>query len=352
MNVLSSHQLETVQQVKARVRGMLEERARLERERPDDQSVAPSAYWSDFCRQFRYLLGMADEDFDLFRLHTYHLDGDQYITYYLGTPDRFRRRYAYDALIGPVPARLRLSAPRCLGEYGFEIDGRVVNLTVVRMQRVVNTLHRHGILDALGDGRPAVLEIGAGYGALAYHLSRIVPGNRYYIVDLPEVLLFSAVYLSIAAPERSLYLWDGGRDQPDLGASDFVLVPNYALSALAGTKFELALNVASFQEMRPAQLQTYLDFCATTTERLYSWNQDSQDKNLERPNVTEELLRRFTVQEIAPRLSLRGQVYRTAQDLLMRFPDFAAYASPNRNNPEHEYLCTPKVRGEGVSARG
>lgn len=350
--MLTAPQLEVVRRTKARVRAMLEERARLERERPDDQSVAPSAYWSDFCRQFRYVLGMAGEDFDLLRLHTYHLDGDHYVTYYLGTPDRFRRRYAYDALVGSVPPPLRLSAPRCLGEYGFELDGRVVNLTVTRMQRVVNTLHYRGILERLANGRPAALEIGAGYGALAYHVSRILPGVRYYIVDLPEVLFFSAIYLSIAAPERTLYLWDAARGQPELGTSDFVLIPNYALSSLGGMTFELVLNVASFQEMRPAQLQAYLDFCGPRTERLYSWNQDSQDKNMERPNVSAELKRRFELDEIVPRLSTRGRIYRTLQDLLMNIPDFAAYASPNRNNPEHEYICVPGVRGGGASSTG
>jgi hypothetical protein len=44
-----------------------------------------------------------------------------------------------------------------------------------------------------------VLEIGAGYGGLVHRLSNIFKNMTHVIVGVPEILLFSASYVSLYA---------------------------------------------------------------------------------------------------------------------------------------------------------
>jgi hypothetical protein len=52
---------------------------------------------------------------------------------------------------------------------------------------------RFGLLEC----SPRILEIGGGYGALAYWFKQAFPRASYSIVDLPECILFSRLYLSL-----------------------------------------------------------------------------------------------------------------------------------------------------------
>jgi hypothetical protein len=54
----------------------------------------------------------------------------------------------------------------------------------------VGTLHRQGVLERLASQpHPLTLEIGSGYGGLAFHLHRILGCGTRVLLDLPETLL-------------------------------------------------------------------------------------------------------------------------------------------------------------------
>jgi SAM-dependent methyltransferase len=366
--MLTKAEQAAVSLIKRKISFMLEERAKMAG--PEYQTAGPSEYWSDFCRNFRYLLGMQDQDFDLLRIHTYHLDADTYQGYYFASPSTLKR-YAdyegttdYDSLVHGLPEQYLLSAPQCLGEYGLPVDGRIVNMTLMRMQRVVRTLYFQNVLPALIGRRATVLEIGGGYGCLAYHLSRILENSTYVIVDLPETLLYSAVYLTIAAPQKRVLLWD--RNFKNIAAEDFdfVLVPNYALDDLANLQFDCTVNVASFQELASEQLDTYLDFVRAHSKCLYSWNRDVQDRNTEAINVTRALKARFDLTLIDPPARLpqpeletrvppaeRRPLIRRARRFVRRMLEAVGQRQPETPpspapvgwaiNPYREYICAP-----------
>ena len=50
-------------------------------------------------------------------------------------------------------------------------------------------------------GRP-LIEVGAGYGRLAYVFLKAHPGCKYWIIDLPPALYVSQQYLSAVFPDR------------------------------------------------------------------------------------------------------------------------------------------------------
>jgi hypothetical protein len=93
-----------------------------------------------------------------------------------------------------------------------------------------------------------VLDIGAGYGRLAYRMSQAVPGlNRYYCTDaVAESTFLCEYYLRYRQCEAKTQV-----------------VPLHQLVALQGTNIDLAINTHSFSEMCYEAIQGWLQLLAT-----------------------------------------------------------------------------------------
>jgi len=292
---------EAIREIQRKVRLMLEER---QATCPEGATSRPSRYWTDFCSYFDYMIDLAPHSFEKLRLHTYHLTGDNYQTYYFAKRQSFLDYWGPWLATDGLPQEHVLSEPD--GGIGFRLDdGRFVSQDVARFQKSVATLSRRGILDGLArlGPRPRIIEIGGGYGGLALHLSRILPRCRYVIVDLPETLIFSAAYLALHAPGKRIYLYDPaeGVSVADLAEADFVLLPDYRIDALLGSEFDLAINVASMQEMRIDQVEHYLDFLRDACRGVfYSCNRDRQNRNDELPGLFDLVRTRFAMTEVSP----------------------------------------------------
>jgi SAM-dependent methyltransferase len=97
----------------------------------------------------------------------------------------------------------------------------------------------------------AYLEIGAGSGYLAA-LVHAAFGSRVAIVDLPEILPFSLLYLRQRFPAKRF-----GIEGSFMADTDFVFLTPPRAAALESGTFDLAVNTASFGEMLPAQVREY-----------------------------------------------------------------------------------------------
>jgi len=115
-----------------------------------------------------------------------------------------------------------------------------------------------GALPPLRERRsPVVLEIGAGYGGLAFALKHALPRATYVIVDLPDSLKLSACYLATRqrAPIMTVARLEGmARD------GSFLLCPATAIDRLEVMPIDLAINTLSFGEMSEAQVGRYAAF--------------------------------------------------------------------------------------------
>jgi hypothetical protein len=122
-------------------------------------------------------------------------------------------------------------------------------------------------LDFVGEfgkrGPLRVLEIGAGWGACAYQLHHVLEVENYLIVDIPENLYMSTLYLSSVLPNRQLDLVDVA------GPTIRAIETNAIAACLPGAierieaKFDLVLNSFSLQEMDLESVQAYIDWVAT-----------------------------------------------------------------------------------------
>jgi hypothetical protein len=172
-----------------------------------------------------------------------------------------------------IPGDLALAPPLVAGEVGFNVDGVCVNRDLIALQERINLLFRNGVLGRLrAQARPRILEIGGGYGGLAYFLTRILPDARYVIVDLPSSLMYSGCYLTVAQSSHPVRVGDGTR--PDDRREIELVVPN-AAAALAEREFDLAINTMSFAEMAPSVVRGYaalIRACLGETGLLFEQN--------------------------------------------------------------------------------
>lgn len=179
-------------------------------------------------------------------------------------PDKWVKHWIRS--IKSIPFDLVYSPAKKLGNVGWNYGGVLVNHDTYVYQERINLLYENRIFDLLPsirkDFRPTrILEIGGGYGGLAQALKDCVPNSQYFIVDLPESLMFAACYLKLTRPQaRILVLEPGNRlREADISYHDFVLIPNYLFGELINSqlKFDLALNTLSMAEMSTHQIQVY-----------------------------------------------------------------------------------------------
>jgi hypothetical protein len=174
MPTITGAQEEALGEIQRKVRAMLAERQMSIQDGPFRK---PSSYWADFTSFFDYMIELSPRSLAKVRLHTYHLTGDNYQTYYFGNRKGFLGFYGPWLAIDGLPADYVLSEPE--DGIGFRLeDGRFVSADIARFQRSISTLFRQGVLGALTRSAtaPRVIEIGGGYGGLALHVSRILGG--------------------------------------------------------------------------------------------------------------------------------------------------------------------------------
>jgi hypothetical protein len=177
-----------------------------------------------------------------------------------------------------IPRRFLVAPARMLGEVGHDVDGVIVNNDTCTYQERVNLLYRSGLADWLDrrieeKGEIRICEIGGGYGALASWFKQAFPEVSYTIVDLPESLLFSRLYLSLTRPDVRT---SAGLTPAPRG---FRFVPNYTAERLTES-FDLVINTLSMSEMSEFQVRRYVQLmkCSWLAEGglFFEQNQDNR----------------------------------------------------------------------------
>ena len=169
-----------------------------------------------------------------------------------------------------------------LWEYAYQRAPQVLNgleepelghpLWVRHRQRLItqdlcnSVIEYAAITESLPAGRPGgngVIELGAGYGRLAWLFLREFPDVRYFIVDIPPALAIAEEYLTTTYADRPAFRFrrfsrfaqvQAEFEEARLG----FLTPNQ-LMTIPPYGAGLFINVSSLHEMRPEQISQYLD---------------------------------------------------------------------------------------------
>jgi putative sugar O-methyltransferase len=155
----------------------------------------------------------------------------------------------------------RLQEPELGRPISFEYRGRRISEdlcnSVLELTSVIEA-----IPEPLADG-DLVIELGSGYGRLAWAYLEAFPGIRYVLVDIPPALAIAEEYLTRLFPEREVFRFRHfERHEEIAGELERVriafLTPNQ-LELIPALGARLFLNISSLHEMRPDQIAHYLE---------------------------------------------------------------------------------------------
>ncbi len=108
----------------------------------------------------------------------------------------------------------------------------------------------------------SILELGAGIGLLASAFLKLKKNLKYLIIDIPPTLFFSEYYLKNIGYKVFGYNEAVKTTKLDIKEifqnHDVICLPTWKLEELNQFKFDLFINIASFQEMEKEQTQNYL----------------------------------------------------------------------------------------------
>ena len=189
---------------------------------------------------------------------------------------------AWLASIQDIPFPYRVNPPLFLGECGQMVNGVLVNYDTVTYQERANLIYLSGLGQWIEKtierkGEICVCEIGGGFGALALWIKTAFPNCSYTVIDLPECLLFSRLYLSLNRPD--VLSGSGLAPQP----FGFRFVPNYMAEKL-DEPFDLIINTLSMSEMSLHQVEWYVEMMKRVWLKdsglFFEQNADNRHMNL------------------------------------------------------------------------
>lgn len=265
----------------------------------------PSEYWQEEIAGFDYMFDASPLITEKLRHHSYHLTGlreNEYRSHHARNVKRLLGRF--HSLRSLDKNNLLVGESPILGGFGFEIGGVLCNVDTLKFYESLIALDKSELLDKFRNGsKKIVLEIGAGWGGMAYQWKTLFPSTCYVLVDFPETILFSATYLKTLFPNAKFFFADGNKEflkSLNFFDYDFIFVPNFAWEYLSGGVPDLLINQTSFQEMTTGQVENYIKSAKEWgVPNVYSWNRDRSPNNPELSTVSEILKKFYTVEEIS-----------------------------------------------------
>lgn len=132
------------------------------------------------------------------------------------------------------------------------------------------------IAEALPAGAPSagtVVELGGGYGRLAWVFLSVLPDVRYVLVDIPPALAVAQRYLTELFPQRRVFQFRrfsrAEEVVDELGQADIAFLTPNQLELLPALEADLFVNVSSLHEMHPDQIAHYFAVIERHTEGCF-----------------------------------------------------------------------------------
>ena len=213
----------------------------------------------------------------------------------LGKANRMREQYVVWRENLPSTPLEELDAPRVGNPWGYRFNGMLLYEPVFEYNFQAHYFDK--LLRNLQT--PVVVEIGGGFGGLAYHLLRCNPSIKYVGFDLPENIFIQTYYLSCTFPNARIltYLEDSAPlDSNLLDHYDIVLLPNFELPRVESKIADLIINVRSLSEMSYETITEYF-MQIDRIGRLFFYHENiykaRRDKNFGIPSTAFPVLKKF-----------------------------------------------------------
>lgn len=156
-----------------------------------------------------------------------------------------------------------LSAPMVGNPYGYIVDG-----VFVRPGGDYQHYYAHAIGELLrSTDNQIVVELGGGFGGLAFYLLRDHPQVTYIDFDLPEAIALASYYLMRSLPDAPIRLYGEAELSSAVpGTPGLLMMPSFEIMNMPSKSTAVSFNSYSLAEMSPATIRVYLDEIARITD--------------------------------------------------------------------------------------
>ena len=146
--------------------------------------------------------------------------------------------------------------------------GGPINITyrkrLITQDMAQSCLELNTIMNHIGTGRcNNIAEVGAGSGRFAYLFMHTFPNAHYCIFDIPPALAISQNHLAKALGEEKVTMFNAKSGKAfvngEAASGHVSIYLPYSLQFVPDGYFDLFLNVSSFDEMLPEQVDCYFD---------------------------------------------------------------------------------------------
>jgi hypothetical protein len=155
---------------------------------------------------------------------------------------------------------------RALGGFGYEVDEGLVNLDTLKIYECMLAMDSGGAFAGLRrlPKRQLVLDIGGGWGGLAYALKRLFPRTCFVLCDFPEPLLVSATYLQTVFPSAKIaFVTSEDTRIKKWAAHDFIFVPHALCETIKPERIDLVTSSGFSWAARDGMMQAYVRLAAS-----------------------------------------------------------------------------------------
>jgi putative sugar O-methyltransferase len=128
-----------------------------------------------------------------------------------------------------------------------------------------------------------VIELGSGYGWLAWTYLTVFPEVRYVLVDIPPALALAEQYLTSTFPDRRVFgfrrFGSAAEVAEELADAQIAFLTPNQLELLPELRARVFLNVSSLHEMTPDQIAHYLGVIDRHTDGWFYTKQWIRSQN-------------------------------------------------------------------------
>jgi hypothetical protein len=158
-----------------------------------------------------------------------------------------------------------LAIPPIGNPYGVCLEGTLVSARAEFHHRCADRVA--GLLES---NLSMVVEIGGGFGAMAYYLLRGQPKIKYVDFDLPESTALATYYLVKAFPHKKFLLFG---ETPLTGEAiadtDVALLPLFAMERLRTASVDVTFSSHAMSDIESAELASYLETIHRVTRHRF-----------------------------------------------------------------------------------
>ena len=158
-----------------------------------------------------------------------------------------------------------LAVPPIGNPFGVCLEGTLVSARSEFQHRCADR-----VVSLLPSKLSTVVEIGGGFGGMAYFLLRDQPKTQYCDFDLPESIAIATYYLAKAFPQKKFLLF-GERplNGEAIANADVVLMPLFCLERLKTASVDVTFSSHAMTDIEAGELALYLETIRRVTRNRF-----------------------------------------------------------------------------------